>query len=62
MGAQNTYPKAVSPRLMARQAMNAVVTAVRILAKSFAPKSRDTITEAPRLLPTAKAIKITVIG
>ena len=59
---QKAYPRTVRIRLMAPQAMNAVWTAVFILPMSFAPKSLDTTTEAPRLLPTAKAMNITVMG
>ena len=42
--------------------MKAVWMAVFILRKSLAPKRRDTTTDAPKLLPVAKAMKITVIG
>ena len=62
MGPQKMMPQTVRRMLRTTQEINAVCMAVFIRQKSLAPKRRDTTTDAPRLLPVAKAMKITVIG
>ena len=59
---QKKYPYTVRITARLSDEAKAVVTARFTPLRSPAPNSLDTITDAPRFIPTANAIKITVIG
>ena len=58
---QNT-PNMQSIMLSSKHAVNAVVTARLTPFLSPAPNNLETTTDVPRFIPTAKAIKMIVIG